>query len=114
MKALCIYRDRPRVAAGASIALWGFAFTAQENGDLIADIPTYAIDAMEKADRVRRITPQEFPVSADKPLAEMTLAELRLVARNRGVSIPNGYTKDEVITLLEGKKHEPSQGSIAG
>lgn len=42
-----------------------------------------------------------IPAPIDKPLGELKVAQLRAVAESRGVEIPNGAKKDDIIALLE-------------
>jgi hypothetical protein len=89
-------------------------FTAQENGDLVADIQEVFVTDMEKSNRVRRMHVQDSPAlpnTADKPLANMTVMELRAEAKRRGISLPNGEPKEKLITILEGRD-EPEQSRL--
>jgi len=126
---LYTYSRRPPAKPGEIEYLFGFQFVVQENGDRVCDMSEAFIPAMEQAGRVRRLshyatTPpaadeqQAFvppvveikreldPSSAapgllgERPLEELSVLELREVAKDRRVSIPAGTNKEGIIELL--------------
>ena len=47
-------------------------------------------------------TPENAPESAEKPLADMTKAELLAYAQERGIEVFESWTKAEIIAAIEG------------
>jgi len=96
---------------GVIDTLWGFPFMVQRNGDRICDMPKYAFNDMSGANLVRQLS-ETYAIDFQPPrllsdavettvsLQDMTVLELKEIARERNISIPAGTNKEGIIALL--------------
>lgn len=85
-------------------------YITDEQVDEIANViqePSESVDSVDETEPTQESTeaestPENAPESAEKPLADMTKAELLTLASERGIEAYESWTKAEIIAALEG------------
>ena len=85
-------------------------YITDEQVDEIANViqePSESVASVDEAEPAQASTeaertPENAPESADKPLTDMTKAELLSLASERGVEAYESWTKAEIIAAIEG------------